>query len=247
MIPSDGRFFTAAAAAAPRLEVAMDATEAARRAAAFIAGRVREASAQGRCFVLALSGGETPRRLFQELSVLDVAWSDVHLAQVDERLAPMGHERNWTLLRDTLLDRLDLPTGNLHAMPVQDGEPEAAARRYGAELRGIAGAPPVLDLVHLGLGADGHTASLVPDDPVLKVLDQDVAVTGPYEGLRRMTLTFPVIDRARCLMWLVTGAGKAPMLERLMAGDLSIPAGRVARGRAVIFADRDAAPRGSPC
>lgn len=224
-----------------RLEVAADAAGAARKAAAFIAERIREASRQGRHFMLGLSGGNTPRRMFRELSEQDIPWADVHLAQTDERLAPMGPERNLGLLRDALIDHVNLPTDNLHAMPVETDDPVAAARRYVDELRSVAGIPLVLDLAHLGLGADGHTASLVPGDPVLKVQDKDVAVTGAYHGLRRMTLTLPVINRSRCIVWLVTGTGKAPMLERLLRGDRSIPAGRVARGRAVIFADRAAA------
>jgi 6-phosphogluconolactonase len=160
---------------------------------------------------------------------------------VDERLAPAGAERNLTLLQAELISRVRLQPEQVHAMPVETDDPVAAARRYGEELRGITGVPLVLDLVHLGLGADGHTASLVPGDPVLKVQDKDVAVTtSAYQGRRRMTLSLPTISRARCIVWLVTGASKATMLERLLRGDRAIPAGRVARGRAVIFADRAA-------
>jgi 6-phosphogluconolactonase len=103
--------------------------------------------------------------------------------------------------------------------------------------------PAVLDLVHLGLGPDGHTASLVPGDPVLAVTDRAVALAGPYQGHRRMTLTFPVLDRARRILWLATGAEKKPMLARLRAGDRSIPAGRVSSERALLLTDRAAAGR----
>jgi 6-phosphogluconolactonase len=226
---------------APRLEIAGDAAGAARKAAAFIAERARSSSQQGRSFVLALSGGNTPRRMFKELAEQDLPWSDVHLAQVDERLAPAGPERNLSLLQDELISRVRLRPEQVHAMPVETDDPVAAARRYGEELRAVTGVPLVCDLVHLGLGADGHTASLVPDDPVLKVQDKDVAVTtGAYQGHRRMTLTLPTLSRARCVVWLVTGASKAAMLERLLRGDRGIPAGRIARGRAVVFADRAA-------
>ena len=108
-------------------------------------------------------------------------------------------------------------------------------------LEEIAGSPPVLDLVHLGLGPDGHTASLVPGDPVLKVADRDVAITGVYQGRQRMTLTYPMINRSRNILWVVTGAEKVPMLKRLRDADVSIPAGRIRQDPALILADRAAA------
>jgi 6-phosphogluconolactonase len=126
-------------------------------------------------------------------------------------------------------------------MPVESPDLEGAGSRYAQTLRELAGDPVVLDLVHLGLGPDGHTASLVPGDPALDIVDADVAVSGVYQGRRRMTLTYPVLDRSRRIVWLVTGADKAPMLARLYAGDDSIPAGRVRRDRAVVLADRAAA------
>ena len=129
----------------------------------------------------------------------------------------------------------------VHAMPVESTDLEDAAKQYAATLAGITGSPPILDLVHLGLGPDGHTASLVPGDPVLSVAGADVALTGVYQGRRRMTLTYPVLNRARRILWLATGSEKQGMLRRLFDGDLSIPAGRVCRERAVIIADRAAA------
>jgi 6-phosphogluconolactonase/glucosamine-6-phosphate isomerase/deaminase len=127
-------------------------------------------------------------------------------------------------------------------MPVEEEDLEEGARRYGSILRRIAGTPPILDLVQLGLGEDGHTASLFPEDPALRIVDEDVAVTGLHKGRRRMTLTFAAIDRARHILWLVTGSAKSAALERLRAGDRSIPAGQVLRSRAVLLAD--AATRG---
>src|SRR5262249_45015874 len=129
---------------------------------------------------------------------------------------------------------------HVHAMPVESPDLAAAAARYAQILGEIAGQPPVLDLVHLGLGPDGHTASLVPGDPVLDVTDADVALAGPYQGRRRMTLTYPILDRSRRVLWVVTGGEKADMLSRLAAGDVSIPAGRVRRDRALVLADRAA-------
>ena len=188
--------------------------------------------------MLAVSGGTTPWVMLRELAAMDVPWAGVHIVQVDERAAPDGDpDRNLTHLRDCLAG-VPLPAGNLHPMPTAAGEIEAAARRYAAELTALLGAGGAVDLCHLGLGADGHTASLVPGDPVLEVADRDVAATGVYQGRRRMTLTYPLLDRARSILWVVTGEGKRGALARLRAGDRSIPAGRVASGRAAILADQ---------
>lgn len=225
-----------------RLEMRADVQEVAAAAAAFIAAAAREAIERRGRFVLALSGGGTPSRMLQLLAGADVPWGNVHIAQVDERAAPSGHpDRNLTQLTADLLERIPLRAAQVHPMPVESSDLEAAAAGYAATLTTFAGAPPVVDLVHLGLGTDGHTASLVPGDPVLGVTDADVAVTGPYSGRRRVTLTYPVLNRARRIVWLVTGADKAPMLARLLAGDASIPAGRVRREDALVFADRAAA------
>lgn len=225
-----------------RIEVCADAPAAARRAAALIAAAARESVAQRGRFALAISGGATPLPMLRFLAGEDVPWASVHLFQVDERVAPAGDpERNLTHLNAELLGAVPLPAGHFHAMAVEAGRLEDAAARYAADLREIAGSPAVLDLVHLGLGADGHTASLVPGDPVLLFTGDDVAVTGPYQGRRRMTLTYPVLDRARRILWLVTGPDKGPALERLRRGDPAIPAGRVRSDRAVILADLAAA------
>ncbi|MCW5559035.1 MAG: 6-phosphogluconolactonase, partial [Verrucomicrobiae bacterium] len=136
-----------------------------------------------------------------------------------------------------------LPESHIHAMPVEDPDLDEAARTYGRVLEAIAGTPPVLDLVHLGLGADGHTASLVPGDASLQVVDRDVAVTGLYQKRLRMTLTYPVINRARRILWVATGPEKAEMLARLQAGDRSIPAGGIRRDVAQVLADAAAVGR----
>jgi 6-phosphogluconolactonase len=162
--------------------------------------------------------------------------------QVDERVAPAGDpDRNLTHLRESLLEHAPLRPEQIHAMPVESADLEVAAKGYATTLREIAGSPPVLDLAHLGLGPDGHTASLVPGDPVLNVTDVDVALTGVYQNRRRMTLTYPMLNRARRILWLVTGNDKVDALARLRAGDTSIPGGRILQNQAVLLADQAAA------
>jgi 6-phosphogluconolactonase len=225
-----------------KLGVLADANAVASKAAAIIAAEARTAAAARGRFIMAVSGGHTPWLMLRALAGEDVPWRRLHVVQVDERVAPAGHpDRNLTHLRESLLEHATLPTEQLHAMPVESPDLAAAATRYALTLREIAGSPPVLDLVHLGLGPDGHTASLVPADPVLDVVDADVALTGVYQGRRRMTLTYPILNRSRRVMWLVTGEEKAGMLGRLRAGDESIPAGRIRRDHALVLADRAAA------
>src|SRR5215813_514892 len=221
-----------------RIEVLADADAVARKAAAVIAAEARDAVAAHGRFVIAVSGGHTPWEMLRALAEQDVPWASVHIFQVDERVAPEGHaDRNLTHLRASLLEHAPLPAGQIYAMPVGMNDLQSAAAKYAAELERIAGRPPVLDLVHLGLGPDGHTASLVPGDPVVNVKDRDVAVTGVYQGRRRLTLTYPVINRARLVLWLVTGSEKVSMYTRLRAADQSIPAGRVLQSNAVLLAD----------
>jgi 6-phosphogluconolactonase len=225
-----------------KIEVLADDESAARAAAGMIAAEARAAvQARGR-FVMAVSGGRTPWIMLRALGSEDVPWDKIHVVQVDERVAPEGDaDRNLTHLRESLLDHAPIRPEQIHAMPVDSADLEAAASRYAATLAEIAGSPPALDLVHLGLGPDGHTASLIPGDPVLGVTRADVALTGVYQGRRRMTLTYPAINRARRILWLVTGQEKAAMLERLDNGDQTIPSGRISREQAVIVADRAAA------
>ncbi|MDZ4865317.1 MAG: 6-phosphogluconolactonase [Gemmatimonadota bacterium] len=221
-----------------REEILPDAEAVARRGAEVIAEAAREAVAARGRFLLATSGGSTPWRMLRHLAEAQVPWPEVHLFQVDERVAPAGSpDRNLTNLHTALLDHLTAPPAGVHAMPVELPDLDRAAAAYAKTLRRFAGSPPVLDMVHLGLGEDGHTASLVPGDPVLEGGDVDVAGTGPYAGHRRLTLTVPLLDRARQIIWVVTGASKAPVLEALRRGDRRIPAGRVRSDNAVILSD----------
>lgn len=183
---------------------------------------------------LALSGGTTPWPALRELARADLDWSRVDIYQVDERLAPPGDPaRNLVGLATTLLDRV---SASVRPMPVETVDVEQATARYASSL------PDAFDVVHLGLGDDGHTASLVPGDPVLDLTDRQVALTRPYRGHRRMTLTYPALDRASTVVWIVSCAGKASMVERLLAADPTIPAGRVSQERAVLVTDGAANP-----
>ncbi len=225
-----------------KIEVVADADAAARRSAQLIAVEARAAVAARGRFTLAVSGGRTPWQMLRVLATLQLPWSCVHLFQVDERVAPAGDDdRNLTHIANSLLANVAVSPVHVHPMPVEEANLAAAAARYARELATFADSPAVLDFVHLGLGLDGHTASLVPNDPVLGVVDRDVALTGRYAGHRRMTLTYPVLNRARRVLWLVTGADKTAMLARLHAGDRAIPAGGVESEHAVIVADQAAA------
>ena len=225
-----------------KFEVLANADSVAQEAARSIAMEARAAVADRGRFIVAVSGGHTPWLMLRLLADEDVPWAQVHLVQVDERVAPLGHpDRNLTHLYESLLDHAPIPHGQIYAMPVDAPDLDVAALQYAAALRAIGGAPLVLDLVHLGLGPDGHTASLVPGDPALAVTDRDVALTGPYQGRRRMTLTYPALNRSRRILWVVTGDGKVEMLGRLLKADTSIPSGRVRQDKAMVLADRAAA------
>ena len=224
------------------IEVLADVESVAREAAGVIAQEAWLAVSERGRFVMAVSGGHTPWLMMRALAAEQMPWDRVHVFQVDERVAPAGDpDRNFTHLRESLLQHAQLRTRHVHAMPVEALDLEAAAGRYELALHRVAGSPPVLDLVHLGLGSDGHTASLVPGDPVLDIADRDVALTGVYQGRRRMTLTYPIINRSRLVLWVVTGAEKVDILGRLRDGDQSIPAGRVRGENLLLLADTAAA------
>jgi 6-phosphogluconolactonase len=214
------------------IEILPDADAVAERGAQVVASAAAVAVANRDRFTFAVSGGRTPWAMFAALYGR-MPWEKVTIFQVDERVAPEDDpDRNLTQLKGAL------PPGgaaNVRPMPVWADDLEAAAELYAEAL------PDQLDLVHLGLGPDGHTASLVPGDPVLAVHDRDVALTGAYQGRRRMTLTYPVLNRARQILWLVTGDDKVDALRRLRAGDDSIPAGWISTDNALVLADAAAA------
>jgi 6-phosphogluconolactonase len=230
-----------------KIKVLADSDAVAKEAAKIIATQASAAVAARGRFVMAVSGGRTPWQMLRALANEPVQWDRLHVVQVDERVAPAGDpDRNLTHLRESLIAHAPLPPEQIHAMPVEAEDLETAAASYARQLQQIAGSPPVLDLAHLGLGPDGHTASLVPGDPVLDITDRDVAPTGIYQRRRRMTLTYPILNRSRLVLWLVTGAEKAEMLVRLRSGDASIPAGRIRQDATLVLADRAAAVKVNP-
>jgi 6-phosphogluconolactonase len=217
------------------IEILADADAVARRGAELVAEHAAAAIAERGAFSFAVSGGRTPWTMFADLAGT-MPWEKVTIYQVDERIAPDGDpDRNLTQL-----ERAPPPgaVSDVRPLPGWADDLDAAAAQYADEL------PHELDLVHLGLGPDGHTASLIPGDPVLDVSDRDVAVTGEYQGRRRMTLTYPALDRARASLWLVTGDDKVDALARLRASDPSIPGGRVSTEHAFVLADASAAGSG---
>ncbi len=248
------------------------------RAAQVLGAAVSGAIEQrGRC-LMAISGGSTPTPVFAELARLDLDWPKVTILQVDERIVPLDSSSRNLMVQRGLLGHLGcswlpLPVDDLLALrgrpPTDQDQPRPITReaadpildRFAARLTDLADDPPVLDVVHLGLGSDGHTASLVPGDPLVDELRRYVGLTGLYSGspptttqavaaldkgairptTQRVSLTRPVLDRARMALWLVSGADKADVVRRLMEGDMSIPAGLVRSAHSVIVADTDAA------
>ena len=225
-----------------RIQVLPTADAAAARAADWLRAEIGRASAQrGRCLA-ALSGGRTPWRMLRELRRLRVHWHALQLFQVDERVVPANDERrNSRQIADLLVAPDALAAAQFHAMPVERSDLRAGADEYARLLAEFGGSPPVFDVVQLGLGADGHTASLVPGDALLEERQASVGISVAYQGVVRMSLTYPVLDAARHRLWLVTGADKAKALAQLWGGDDSVPAGRVARESAMVFADTPAA------
>jgi 6-phosphogluconolactonase len=222
-----------------RVEVCTDSAAAASRAAELLVGHIERAIVAREVAAVALSGGRTPAGMLRELAAASIDWQRVHVFQVDERLVAEDDERRNVRTIRVAFAQSGIPARQLHAMPVGRAAPEAAAAAYAHELRAVAGTPAALDAVHLGLGEDGHTASLFPGDPAID-LGGDIVLSGVHDGMRRMTLTLEVINRARARVWLVTGAAKRESVQRLLERDTSRIAARVRSEDAVLVLDRDA-------
>ncbi|MGH3732877.1 MAG: 6-phosphogluconolactonase [Acidimicrobiales bacterium] len=208
-----------------------DPTALAKGAAAYVADRIRDGQARGATFTFALSGGKSPWAMFEDLAHDDVDWAATRIYQVDERVVSESSDlRNLKSLREALQGT----NAPIDAMDVEADDLEEACREYAALL------PERLGLVHLGIGPDGHCASLIPGDPVLEITDRLVALSGPYQDALRMTLTYPALARADQLLWLISGEDKREALAKLLAGDPSIPAGRVVAKASLVMADRAA-------
>lgn len=222
-----------------KIEVLENRESLAIRATHLIAGYAEQAIAESGSFTFAVSGGSTPKRMLELLAVnTDIDWPNVHLFQVDERIAPAGDpDRNLNMLLPLLVK---VPLGSFTPMDVEAENLDDAAAAYETRLAEVAGKPPVLDLVQLGLGSDGHTASLIPGDPVLEVADRDVAVTGQYQGRQRMTLTWPIIDRAAAQLWLIAGESKQAAVQQFFVDDPAIPASLVTKDRSQVLVDEAA-------
>lgn len=213
------------------VESLADPAAVARAGAAFVAARARDAvSANGR-FHFAVSGGHTPSAMFAELASEAVPWDAVVIYQVDERVAPPDDpDRNLTHLHRAL----GSAPAQVRTMPVNEADLPAAADAYAASL------PEQFDLVHFGSRPRRAYRIAGPGDPVLSVTDHLVALTNPYQGRVRMTLTYPALARASQILWLITGAEKKDPLARLLAADTTIPAGRVEAAASLVMADRAA-------
>ena len=223
-----------------RLLIGADAAGAVRQAAAEVARRARGAIAARGRFVLVLAGGATPRELHAQLAApggpfaAAIDWSRLHVLFGDERCVPPDHPDSiFRMARETLLARVPIPAGLVHRLHGEDPDPARAAAAHEGELRALfAGGPPWLDLVLLGVGADGHVASLFPgapalDEPTRWVLPTAPPAGGPRPAVRRLTLTLPLLRAARAVLLLATGADKAGPARAALGGSGSLPVQRI--------------------
>ena len=203
-----------------------------------VAGEIGWAITRRGVAFIALSGGATPWLMLEALRHHPIDWTATHIFQVDERDATAdSNDRSSTHIREVLTDHIEIPEPNVHMIPIT-GALALDADRYGQEVQTVTGG--TFDLIHLGLGDDGHTASLTPGDPALDAVEASAVVTDEYRGYQRVTLTYPVINAARSILWLTNGANKALALQQLLQADPAIPAGRVLQTNAQIFCDEAA-------
>jgi len=224
-----------------KTELFPTADQVAAGAAAYLEQQIREALAHQPSYSLAISGGRTPWEMLKILSKADLPWNRVNLFQVDERVAPDGHaDRNLTQLFQAIAGTPMVTQLRIFPMPVLAEDLEEGCREYTQVLDEVTEGKG-LDLIHLGLGSDGHTASLVPEDGVMEVQDRLVACTqNTYQGRIRMTLTYPLLNSAKQLLWIVTGSEKQEMVKRLLQQDPSIPAGSIRQENALLLVDQAA-------
>ena len=224
-----------------KTEIFPQAEQVAARAAAYLEQEIRDALTHQKSFSLAISGGRTPWEMLKILSKVDLPWQRINLFQVDERVAPDGHpDRNLTQLFQAIAGTAMVTQLRIFPMPVTAEDLDASAKEYAEVLDEIKEGKG-LDIIHLGLGSDGHTASLVPGDGVLEIQNRLVACTqNPYQGRIRMTLTYPLLNAAKQILWIVTGSEKKEMVQRMLQQDPSIPAGSIRQENALLLVDKAA-------
>ena len=224
-----------------KTEIFPQAEQVAARAAAYLEQEIRDALTHQKSFSLAISGGRTPWEMLKILSKVDLPWQRINLFQVDERVAPVGHpDRNLTQLFQAIAGTAMVTQLRIFPMPVTAEDLDASAKEYAEVLDEIKEGKG-LDIIHLGLGSDGHTASLVPGDGVLEIQNRLVACTqNPYQGRIRMTLTYPLLNAAKQILWIVTGSEKKEMVQRMLQQDPSIPAGSIRQENALLLVDQAA-------
>lgn len=228
-----------------------DAETLARHVAAWL---VATAAATSGRFTISLSGGSTPRRLYELLVGASFPWARTHWFWGDERFVPHDDARsNYRMTREALLSHAPIPPANIHPVPTEGLDPDAGAASYEGVLKSFYGSDrldpdqPFFDVTLLGLGPDGHTASLFPGTSVLEERHKWAAAVLDGKLEPRITLTYPLLESSRTAAFLVAGAEKREMLQRLIEGDNTLPAARLRpTGKTIVFADVTAADRKTP-
>lgn len=203
------------------VEVLSDKAALVQRSLELLLDQLHQAVAERGRFTLALSGGSTPKPLYEALAAQDLPWDKVQVFWGDERYVPPNHpDSNEGMTRKAWLDKVPIPAANIHAVPTDEADPATAAQRYEQALQQVfqiqAGEIPAVDVILLGMGDDGHTASLFPHTEALQVVDRLITV-GNKDGQPRITFTAPLINRARCVIFMVAGSSKQAALAQIFA------------------------------